>query len=119
MIDATVLGGVVGEGAAGSSEFVVESDAGGECEESCCDPGSEVAWCAGAVLFEAQEVFEGQEDGFDPLPDRGEMDAWLGLVFAGGTDDEACATHNVTISASLSFRRPLPGRAGSRSSAVQ
>ena len=89
MIDATVLGGVVGEGAAGSSELVVESDAGGEREEPCCDPGSQVGWCSGAVVLEAQEVFEGEEDGFDPLPDRREMDACVGFVFAGWPDDQA------------------------------
>ena len=84
MIDATVLGGVVGDGAAGAAELVVEADAGGEREESCCDPGSEVPWGAGAVAFEAQEVFGGQEDGFDSLSDRREVDAWLGFVLAGG-----------------------------------
>jgi len=89
MIDATVLGGVVGEGAAGSSELVVESDAGGEREEPCCDPGSQVSWDSGAVVFETQEVFEGQEDGFDSLSDRSEVDACVGFVFAGGPDDQA------------------------------
>ena len=89
MIDATVLGGVVGEGSAGSAELVVEADARGEREEPCCDPGSEVSWGSGAVVFEAEEVFEGQEDGFDSLPDRSEMDARVGFVFAGGPDDQA------------------------------
>ena len=32
MVDATGLGGVVGGGAAGSAELVVEADAGGERE---------------------------------------------------------------------------------------
>ena len=84
MIDATGLGGVVGDGSAGSSEVVVELDAGGEREEACGDPRSEVAGCSGSVAFEAEEVFAGEEDRFDPLPDRREMNARVGLVFAAG-----------------------------------
>ena len=38
------------------------------------DAGEEVAWCAGAVAFEAEQVFTGPEDGLDPLPDRCEVD---------------------------------------------
>ena len=66
MIDATALGGVVGDGAAGSSELVVESDAGCEREESCGDAGAEVVGSSGAVAFEpdrrepAQELRAGQ-----------------------------------------------------------
>jgi hypothetical protein len=89
MIDATVLGGVVGEGAAGSAELVVEADAGCEGEEPGRDSGSQVSRGAGAVVFEAQEVFEGEEDGFDPLSDRREMDAFFGFVFAGRPHDQA------------------------------
>ena len=54
MVDATGLCGVVGDCAAGSAELVVELDAGGECEEACRDPRSEVVGCAGSVAFEAQ-----------------------------------------------------------------
>ncbi len=61
MIDATGSGGVVGDGAAGLSELVVEVDAGGEREESCGDAGSQVAGGAGAVPFEGQQVLEGRK----------------------------------------------------------
>src|SRR5215203_3537157 len=87
MIDAALLGGVVGEGAAGSAELVVEADAGCECEQSGCDAGAEVAWGSGAVAFEVEQVFAGVEDGFDALPDRGEVRALFGLVAAGGSGD--------------------------------
>lgn len=73
-VDATELGGVVGDRAAGSGEPVVAADAGGECEEPGCDAWEEVAWRAGAVAFEQEEVFAGPEDRLDPLPDRREMD---------------------------------------------
>ena len=61
---------------------MVEADAGGEGEQSQGDPGVEVAEGACAVAFEAEQVFECEEDRFDPLPD--DRDAWpcLRLVFA-------------------------------------
>ena len=73
MIDATVLCGVVGDCAAGSAELVVEGDAGCEREQADGDAGEEVAWAAGAVAFEGEEVFAGPEDGLDSLPDGGEV----------------------------------------------
>ena len=42
---------------------------------------------AGAVAFEGEQVFAGLEDRLDPLPDRGEVRAVSGFVFAAGTDD--------------------------------
>src|SRR5262245_63258871 len=90
MIDAAFLGGVVGECAAGSAELVVEGDAGCECEQSGRDACGEVAWGAGAVALEAEQVFAGLEDGLDALPDRGKVRAVVALVAAGGTDD-GCA----------------------------
>ena len=48
---------------------MVEADAGGEGEQSQGDPGVEVAEGACAVAFEAEWVFECEEDRFDPLPD--------------------------------------------------
>ena len=89
MVDATGLCGVVGEGAAGSAELVVEGDAGGEGKEPCGYAGSEVAGGRGAVAFEAQQIFEGKKDRFDPLPDRREMNASVGFVFTGGSHDRA------------------------------
>src|SRR5574339_317842 len=87
MIEATGLGGVVGDCAAWESELVVESDAGGEGEQACGDAGAEVAGCAGAVSLEVEQVFAGQEDGLDSLADRGEVDAGGGLVLAGRSGD--------------------------------
>ena len=78
MVDATRLGGVVGDFATWESELVVEADAGCECEESCRDAGAEVARGAGAVTFEPEQVFEGEKDGFDPLPDRRKSNAAVG-----------------------------------------
>src|SRR4051794_12850227 len=37
--------------------------------------------------LEAEQVFAGDKDGFDSLPDRGEVDAVVGLVLAGWSDD--------------------------------
>src|SRR3954469_22521364 len=87
MIDATGLGGVVGDGAAWEPELVVESDAGCEGEQPGGDAGAEVVGGAGSVAFEAEQVFAGDKDGFDSLPDRGEVDAVVGLVLAGWSDD--------------------------------
>jgi len=89
MVDATALGGVVGDRAAGAAELVVEVDAGGEREEPGGDAGAEVWGGAGAVTFEPEQVFAGEEDGFDPLSDRGEANGAVGFVFAGGPDDHA------------------------------
>src|SRR5438552_3160923 len=89
MVDATGSGGVVGDGAAGLSELVVEADAGGEREQPGGDAGSEVAGGAGAVAFERQQILEGDEDRLDPLPDGRQVNVSVGLVFAGGSDDQA------------------------------
>src|SRR5215208_860188 len=78
------LGGEVGDGAWWASEPVVEVDAGGECEQALRDPGAEVAQGAGAMSFEAQEVFAGPEDRLDPLAQGRQMRAGLGFVGARG-----------------------------------
>lgn len=70
-----------------SSQVVVEPDAGGEREESCCDAGAEVQEGAGAAAFEGESVFARQEDAFDALADRGEVQAALGFVLACGTQE--------------------------------
>src|SRR5215210_8368017 len=83
------LGGEVGEGACWPAEPVVEVDAGGECEQALGDAGAEVSEGAGAVAFEAQEVFAGPEDRLDSLADRGEVRASLGFGLAGGAQQGA------------------------------
>src|SRR5580704_10011931 len=88
MIDSTHSGDVVDECAAGSAELVVEADGGCEGEEALEDAFSEAWEAAGAVAFEGEEVFAGPEDGFDPLPDWGEVKAVAGgFVFASRPDD--------------------------------
>src|SRR5690348_13768118 len=87
MSSSTGSGCVVGQGAGWSAEAVVEADRGGEGEEAHSDAGSEAVQGAGAVAFEAEQVFAGLEDRLDPLADRGEMGAVSGFVFAAWADD--------------------------------
>src|SRR5213596_934745 len=87
MIDATRLGGVVDDRAAGSAELVVEADACGEREQPGRDPGEEVAWCARPVRFEREQVLAGVEDRLDALTDGCEVDAVIGLAATRWTDD--------------------------------
>ena len=87
MSSSTDSGDVVDQGAAGSAESVVECDRGGEGEEACGDAGAEAVQGAGAVAFEAEQVFAGLEDGLDPLPDRGQVGSLAGFVFAAGPAD--------------------------------
>src|SRR3954465_3576294 len=87
MSSSTRSGGVVDEGAAGAAELVVERDAGGEGEQSLADARSEAVQGAGAVAFEAEQVFAGPEDAFDALADRREVRSAAGFVFGGGGDE--------------------------------
>src|SRR5579884_1939287 len=87
MVDSTRLGDVVDECAAGSAELVVEADAGGEAEEALEDALAQAGEGAGAVAFQGEQVFAGPEDRFDSLPDRCEVRASTGFVFAAGADD--------------------------------
>jgi hypothetical protein len=88
MID-SALCGVVGEAACGSSELVVEVDAGGEAEQPAADAGAQVVQGACAVLFEAEQVFQCPEDAFDALPDRRQAQGAraFGFVRSAGADD--------------------------------
>src|ERR671925_56877 len=87
MTDATALGGVGDERAAGAAELVVEGHAGGECEQSGGDAGAQVAQGAGAVALEREDVLAGFDDRLDALPDAGDDRGLAGLVFAVGPDD--------------------------------
>jgi len=64
---------------------VVEPDAGGQCEQFGGDPCPQSVQAAGVVAFEAQAVFEGEEDRLDPLSDPREDGTMAGLVLAGRT----------------------------------
>src|SRR5215211_1369689 len=87
MTDATGLGGVGDERAAGAAELVVECYAGGECERSGGDAGAQPSQGAGAVAFEREDVFAGLDDRLDALADAGDDRGLAGLVFAVGPDD--------------------------------
>src|SRR5215210_4132307 len=79
------LCGEVGDGAGRAVEPVVEVDAGGEREQSLGDACAQVSQRAGAVAFEAEEVFAGPEDRLDSLADWGQARAAVGFVLAGGS----------------------------------
>jgi len=54
MVDSTGSGDIVDECAAWPAEFVVEDDAGGECEDALEDAFSDAVEGAGAVAFEGE-----------------------------------------------------------------
>src|SRR5215216_5294747 len=87
MIDSARLGGVGRVRSAGAAESVVERDRGGQREEALAEADSEAVQGAGAVAFEAEEVFAGPEDRLDALTDRGQVWPAAGFVFAHGADD--------------------------------
>src|SRR5215216_304712 len=66
-------GGVAGQRSAGAAEAVVERDRGGERGEAAGESDSQLVQDAGAVAFEAEDVFGREEDRFDALADRREL----------------------------------------------
>src|SRR5918999_837669 len=80
----TSSGAVVDERAGGAAELVVEGDAGGEGEQALADPCSQPVQGAGAVAFEAEQVFERPEDALDALADRRQVRPGAGFVLAAG-----------------------------------
>src|ERR1700737_1758733 len=89
MTCATGLRGVVDQGAARATEFVVECDCGGECGESGAEANAEVMQGASAVALGREDVLRGPKDRFDPLADWREVRAASFLVFASGTQDRS------------------------------
>src|SRR3954454_25254061 len=87
MSDSSRSGGVGGEAAAGASEAVVERDACGEREEALAEADAQAVEGAGAVAFEAEQVFAGPEDRFDALADGRQVGSGAGLVAASRSDD--------------------------------
>src|SRR4029077_11771707 len=87
MSSSTGSGRVVDKGACRAAEAVVEADRGGKREEAGSDACSEAVEGARAGAFEGEQVFAGLEDRLDPLPDRREVGAACGLVFAAWADD--------------------------------
>src|ERR1700694_4963969 len=87
MIDSTVSGAVVDEGAWWTAELVVEGDGCCEGKEALQDALSDAWEGAGAVALEGEDVFAGPEDALNALADRCEMRATPGLVFSVGSED--------------------------------
>jgi hypothetical protein len=64
-------------------------DGGVECEDALAEACPESFGGAGVVAFEAELVFQGPDDRFDPLtqPGREHFGRWFAFVIAGGTDE--------------------------------
>src|SRR3954465_6674117 len=80
----TGSGRVAGQRTAGASESVVEGDGCGECGEAAGQADAQLVQLAGAVAFEAEDVFGGPEDRLDPLSDRSQVRAAALLILAAG-----------------------------------
>ena len=87
MVDSTPSGDVVDQGAARTTEPVVERDAGGQGQEALSDADTQVVKGARAVALEGEDVLAGPEDRLDPLADRSKVDGAVGLVLACRSDD--------------------------------
>jgi len=87
MIDSTLAGDKVDEGATRTTEPVVDRDACGERQEALSDAGAQVGQCAGAVALEGEDVLAGPKDRLDPLTDLREPRAGLRLVAARWPQD--------------------------------
>src|SRR4051794_35767091 len=87
MNDSARSGGVGREAAGWAAEAVVERDAGGEREEALAEADAQAVERAGAVAFEAEQVFASPEDRLDALADRRQVRVAGGLVAARGADD--------------------------------
>jgi hypothetical protein len=85
MIDSTPLPVVVDQGPAGTTQLVVEADAGGQTEKALQNPFLEAFESASSVTLQGKDVFAGPEDRFDALPDGSQMRTFSRLVFALGS----------------------------------
>src|SRR5579859_3483878 len=68
----------------GGADLPVVPDGGGQGEQSLGDAGEHSGGGASAVAFEAELVFEGVEDRFDPLAHPGQVAEPAPFVFAVG-----------------------------------
>src|SRR5919198_1913871 len=81
---------VVGEGADGVvADLVGVPDGGGQGEQALADAGAQAGQGAGAVAFQAEFVFGGPDDGFEPLADAAEGAVAVGLVAPVGAGEGA------------------------------
>src|SRR5450759_5057432 len=90
MIDSTptASGAVVDKGTTGTSQPVVEADAGREAEEAREDTLTQPGHGARPVALEGEQVLAGPEDRFDALADGGEVRTVAGFVLAHRAYDE-------------------------------
>jgi hypothetical protein len=84
MIDSTPLPVVVDQGPAGTTQSVVETDAGGETQEALQYTLFESRQSACSVTFQGEDVLAGVENGLDSLAERSQMRTFSGLVFSLG-----------------------------------
>ena len=84
MIDSTpaASGAVVDEGTTGTSQPVVEADAGRQAEETREEALPQAGRGAGSVALEGEQVLAGPEDRLDALADGGQVRAAAALVLA-------------------------------------
>jgi hypothetical protein len=86
MIDSTPLPVVVDQGSAGTTELVVEADAGSETEKALQYAFFEARKGASPMAFQGEEILAGVEDGFDTLAKGSQVRTFPGFVPALGTD---------------------------------
>lgn len=87
MFDSTPSGDVVDQGVARTAEPVVERDACGQRQETLGDASAQAGKSASTVTLQGEDVLEGPKDRLDPLADRSEVEAAIGLVFSRRSDD--------------------------------
>jgi hypothetical protein len=86
MIDSTPLTVVVDQSPAGTTQSIVEADAGSQAEKALQYALLESGQGASSVTLQGEDILAGSEDGFDALPKRGKMRSLSRLVFAPGSD---------------------------------
>lgn len=86
MIDSTPLPVVVDQGAAGTTQLVVEADTGGKTEKALQYALFETREAASTVTLQGEDILAGPEDRLDALTNRGKMRTLPGFVLASGPD---------------------------------
>jgi hypothetical protein len=87
-VDWWVMSVVVGDQGAldRGAELPVEPDPGDQSQQPLGDPDPDALDGVGAMAFQAELVFEGVDDGLDPLADPAQVAEPVGLVLAVGAD---------------------------------
>jgi hypothetical protein len=114
MIDSTPLPVVVDQSPAGTTQSVVEADAGGQTEKALQYALFETSQGTSSVAFQSEDVLAGVEDGFDALPKRSNMWTFPGLVFSLGPDHDSLQVFGgrseLSARISLVAEQDLPAR---------